>query len=129
MATRAEWRCNNCGHIVNTSGPWELYSNTAVKRRIYWHRRPVSEDANNPGIKGYFVKWYCPHCREVVDSVEIESKEHINYWEQWNQPEVGLLTIAFCPSCGAGLKERLDDNEICPKCNRGKFELSNRWWL
>jgi len=129
MATRAEWKCNNCGHIVDTSGPWELYPNTAEKRRIYWDPRSVSKKARKSGIKGYFVKWYCPQCRTVVDSVEIELEEQVDLYEQWNKSEMPLLPKALCPACGAGLKGDLNGSEICPKCNRGKFELSNRWWL
>ena len=126
MGAGTEWKCNNCGYTINTSGPWEFYRNAVGRRGVYGHPKPTSKEAAQTGIKGYFVKWYCPNCRTVEDSVEIEFKEHVDRHEQWNQLEMALPPKAFCTSCGAELQERLDGDEICPKCNKGKFELKPR---
>jgi len=61
--------CNECGHVVRTSGPWEFYRDKEGKRKPYGHPAPTSREAAEAGIYGLSAELYCPECGKTYDII------------------------------------------------------------
>ena len=123
MAVFWMWRCKKCGYTVTISGNHEFYQDDACKRKPYGHPVPLSEDAKGHGVKGFFVNYYCPKCREIRDAIIKEFRQSV-FDDWWIKAIDCQKSEPLCDKCGARLKESLDESDICPRCNKGIFQYT-----
>ena len=91
MADMNAWKCNACGYIVRTSGPWEFYRDDCGERKPYGHPVARSREARESGIKGLSTCGFCPTCDEVRDVIvrEFEKPERDTRraWHRFAKPD------------------------------------------
>jgi hypothetical protein len=123
------WKCKTCGNEITLSGPWEFYRDNEGKRKPYGHPTPNTEEARKAGVKGFSEALYCSKCREVRDAITQEFRKPVindNHWIRSYDDDC-IRVEPKCDKCGMGLKGNLEEKDICPKCNKGTFEVSDRW--
>jgi len=139
------YECDNCGHTVETSGPWEFYRDATGARKPFGHPVPISEEAVRMGIAGLSAELYCPLCDKVHDLVAVEFKRP--YQGRWFWLEAGEVEpkdefkredAVKCPDCGnselilgpededsPGFNARM--SILCPRCKKGKLSGGMAW--
>jgi len=128
MKRGIEWKCTVCGHTFRTCGTQPFYRNEKNERKPHGYPEPLSEEAANAGIKGFWVEWYCPECKCAQDAVLIEYEAHRKDRTAWSGiRDKHTRQQPVCPKCGTNLKVFLDEEDICPKCDKGTFEISCFW--
>lgn len=128
MGMGQEWKCSNCDYTILTSGPHEFYRDKSGQLKPYGHPGASTKEAEEAGIKGFYVHWYCPECRQVEDVILAEfgeARDELTAWGGLGEPSSQHEPL--CPKCSTELKHTIDENDICPKCNKGNFELSGSW--
>lgn len=128
MGAGYEYICDTCGYKVETSGPWEFYRDTEGQRKPYGHPVPMSQEAEEAGIKGFSINAYCPQCDRVRDVILVEFETPRDYHAAWagcgRLPDDHQLT---CGICGGRLCEYLPGKLSCPRCQKGTFKHTKFW--
>ena len=116
MAAFSKWKCERCGFTVETSGPHEFYRDDNVELLPYGHPTVGSEEAEEKGVKGFYICGYCIQCdsAKVIIIREFNSPIHNWHCHILDNNEVK----SFKPICGeCGTRLILDFFEKpCPKC-------------
>ncbi len=130
-------RCDRCGYVVTTSGPWEFYRDAEGQRKPYGHPVPMSREALEQGIAGLSANLYCVHCDKVFDLIVVEFKtparDALSVWAGNCEPQEVFKKegAVKCPECGAtALLLEGDENpqKTCPRCKAGTL-ISQREWI
>ncbi|MFC1977178.1 hypothetical protein ACFLWS_02790 [Chloroflexota bacterium] len=127
MGAGHTWKCSTCGYKIEISGLWEFYRDRNGNRNPYGHPTPSSEEAKEMGVKGFTSVEYCPKCRKVREVIVKEYEKPIIGGGHWGSKEPAVEYEALCPKCGTGLEDHLNESDVCPKCNKGNFEISDLW--
>lgn len=132
MGSKYTYQCDQCDYIINTSGPWEFYRDTAGRMRPYGHPVPRSETARKRGIKGLRAEMYCVHCDKTYKIILYEKSRRemrvfSDIWSLWRQAKGSNAEREVkCPGCGRDdmlLKLGNIREVFCPRCKRGQFRL------
>jgi len=128
--------CNECGHVVRTSGPWEFYRDKEGKRKPYGHPAPTSREAAEAGIYGLSAELYCPECGKTYDIIIVEFKEPtsdtLRLWSGQCEPKDDFKEegAVRCPGCGRSdliLGPVEDPHLKCPRCKYGNLIGKMDW--
>ena len=100
------FKCNCCGHQVETSGPHEFYRDREGRLKPCGHPLPTKE-ALERGIAGLYLDLYCTECGEVSSVVTVEYDKRIEGWSPFRHLIHGMASESsegpeekLCPSCG-----------------------------
>lgn len=119
MGGHYEWKCDNCGHKVQTDGPLEFYRDAKGHRRPYGHPGPGSKEAEQAGIKGFYAVAYCLHCDSARDALLVEFDSPRDYSGAWSECDDPSELV--CPECGGRLSYEDLWGIECPRCRKGCF--------
>jgi predicted RNA-binding Zn-ribbon protein involved in translation (DUF1610 family) len=116
MARSSIWKCESCGWTINTSGPHEFYRDNAGIRKPYGHPSPISEEAKKQGVKGFYIKGYCPTCDEAREAITVEFDDtvHRNWWIESLRKDVRHIE-PICNVCHTKIIKEFY-SKPCPKC-------------
>jgi len=123
-------QCDKCGHVVQTSRPWEFYRDAKGRAKDYGHPQPSSDEASIAGIAGLRAMLYCPDCDKTSEVIIVEfktsSKDALAVWSGRCEPmdEYCREDAVKCPQCrGANMLMVPDEGETipCPRCKDRKM--------
>ncbi|MDD2252226.1 MAG: hypothetical protein PHQ10_04600 [Dehalococcoidales bacterium] len=118
MAVFATYECDVCRHRVSINGPHEFYRDSAGNRKHYGHPVPVSVEAKNAGIKGFYFNFYCPVCDATKEAVIAEFKKPLDDIKCWKALKKHFIE-PFCDDCGGKLYDSTAEGLKCPRCEGG----------
>jgi hypothetical protein len=145
MATTFLIKCDKCDHSFYTSGSWEFYRDIDGNIEHFGHPGPISKEAEERGIWGFYDSMYCPDCGQVNDIVISEFRKPFVSREEYIRnfflkPSLSsFFSLLFkpklnrekritpeCPICGSKKvicdppKEAGKIN--CPRCEEGTLQ-------
>ena len=108
-ARGTQWKCTQCGHIILLAFPRWLWCPDCKTGR-----KSALEN-----IDGFYEDWSrflrSLPIRNNVNQLLLGFEEYLAKYEP------------LCRTCGAKLKIRVDDDEICPKCHEGGLKYGGVW--
>jgi hypothetical protein len=126
--------CDRCSYTIDTSGPWEFYRDLLNQRKPYGHPGPMSQEAEERGVAGYYAIMYCLVCNQKVDVILQEFRPPVSSGfealARISDSQYGG-NEARCPNCGVGdlvLGPREDAIVVCPQCRKGTM-VGNMLWI
>jgi hypothetical protein len=85
----------------------------------------VGIEAEEMGVKCFTTARFCMECMKVRAVIIREFEIPIIDRDPWGPYDRSVKEYeALCHKCGTKLKEQLDD-DIFPKCKKGRFESSS----
>lgn len=128
-------RCDRCGYVFETSGPWTFFEAPSSERRFCEEECSRADHEGRIGTLGISVRVFCPGCSRLVTLVlarhilfprHEEPHGHAveNIWD--SRPETPPLTqisrLPPCPHCGRRdflLPGKPGTGHQCPHCGAG----------
>ena len=125
MGLYTRYKCRDCRFEAELGGPEEFYIDAEGKRQFYGHPVPVSEEAVERGIAGFWLRLWCDECRREREVVIAEfDTPRQRPSEAWGDLQIDQAAGVEpkCPKCGSKqLREVLDD-DTCPRCAKGRLQ-------
>jgi ssDNA-binding Zn-finger/Zn-ribbon topoisomerase 1 len=116
-----DWKCNHCDNIVEVKPNIGFFRDAEGTLKLWGQTVPVSLEAEEFGVKGFYGNYYCPTCRELQKVIEVEFKTPNDFNERIT--DIGE-DLPFCDVCGTSLAIEPNETIICPKCNKGTFSYA-----
>ena len=117
MAAFWDWKCSNCGFTVETSGSHEFYRDDNGELRPYGHPPSgASIEAEEKGVKGFYVCGYCTKCDTIKTAITREFNIPVHNWHCHIPANIEVKSFTpICGECGTELIRYFVDKP-CPKC-------------
>ena len=113
-----DWKCNSCDNVIEVKPNCGFYRDAEGTLKLWGHTMPLSEEAEEFGLKGFYVQYYCPKCRKLQNAIDVEFETPNDFNDrQFERREL----MPPCPVCGTVLVMEPSDTIVCPKCEKGRF--------
>lgn len=133
--TGSLWECDECGHIIMIRAPHQCYiqeEDRVISATGFWLLYEMCMSLWHPTL-------WCPQCRarrkimmeqrlefldlyrqvvSITDVDKLSIGEYANYKARLKHSE------PVCHVCNSDLKAGMDEDDVCPKCNTGRFNLT-----
>jgi hypothetical protein len=120
MAGFYDWKCNHCDNIIGVRPNNGFFRDKEGTMKLWGYTVPLSLEAEEFGLKGFYGLYYCRNCKELKKVIEVEFQTANNFDERLT--EIGE-DLPFCDDCGTSLTLEPDHSIVCPKCNQGTFSF------